>query len=185
MHTSPLNSTSASTGQPSARSSWLPSSACSGCSSSLFSDWVQYFIASTSILQQFLSPWLDQGCDFLQSSLSATGPVHPITLFTSVSLLTCIAFSLFCLCLRKQPHKSTSYQVSTATLHWLKVPLMHCMNDDAFCLFQMSDQPAEGTFTDADRSTVTSATACSVQFHLLLWLAQQFTIKTYLKPFSY
>ncbi|XP_029350281.1 osmosensitive cation channel TMEM63C isoform X3 [Echeneis naucrates] len=60
------------------------------------------------------------------------GPVHPITLFTLVSLLSCIAISLFRLCLRKQPDRSTSYQ--------------------------MSDQPTEGTFTDADRSTVTSTT---------------------------
>ncbi|XP_039993652.1 calcium permeable stress-gated cation channel 1 isoform X3 [Xiphias gladius] len=64
------------------------------------------------------------------------GPVHPITLFTLVSLLSCIAFSLLRLCLRKQPDKSTSYQ--------------------------MSDQPAEGTFTDADRSTVTSTTASNL-----------------------
>ena len=38
-----------------------------------------------------------------------------------------------------------------------------------FSLFQMSDQPAEGTFTDADRSTVTSTTASSVQYHILTY----------------
>lgn len=35
-----------------------------------------------------------------------------------------------------------------------------------FCLFQMSDQPAEGMFTDADRSTATSTTASNVQYCL-------------------
>lgn len=54
---------------------------------------------------------------FLQSSLTVTGPVHPITLFTLVSLLASIALSLFSLCLRKQPNKSTSYQVSSVILH--------------------------------------------------------------------
>lgn len=34
----------------------------------------------------------------------------------------------------------------------------------------MSDQPAEGTFTDADRSTVTSSTASNVQYHIFLLL---------------
>ncbi|XP_071780296.2 osmosensitive cation channel TMEM63C [Centroberyx gerrardi] len=69
-------------------------------------------------------------------SVLRLGPVHPITLFTFVSLLSCVAFSLFRLCLRKQPDKSTSYP--------------------------MSDQPAEGTFTDAERSTGTSTTASSL-----------------------
>lgn len=46
-----------------------------------------------------------------------TGPAHPITLFTSVSLLASVAFSLIRLCLRKQPHRSSSYQVSHAALH--------------------------------------------------------------------
>ncbi|XP_075874289.1 osmosensitive cation channel TMEM63C [Nelusetta ayraudi] len=64
------------------------------------------------------------------------GPVHPITLFTSASLLACIAFSLIRLCLRKPRHRSTSYQ--------------------------MSDQPTEGTFSDAERTTVTSTTASSL-----------------------
>ncbi|KAF7665823.1 hypothetical protein LDENG_00130600 [Lucifuga dentata] len=69
-------------------------------------------------------------------SVLRLGPAHPITLFTFVSLLFCIAFSLVRLCLKKQPDKSTSYQ--------------------------MSDQPAEGTFTDAERSAVTSTTASSL-----------------------
>lgn len=57
---------------------------------------------------------------------TVTGPVHPITLFTSVSLLFSIAFSLFRLCLRKQPDKSSSYQVSSAITNWDKVQLkMH------------------------------------------------------------
>ncbi|KAM4624968.1 calcium permeable stress-gated cation channel 1 [Polymixia lowei] len=68
-------------------------------------------------------------------SVLRLGPVHPITLFTFASLLSCLAFSLFRLCLRKQPDKSTSYQ--------------------------MSDQPAEGAFSDAER-TVTSTTASSL-----------------------
>ncbi|XP_042245157.1 calcium permeable stress-gated cation channel 1 isoform X1 [Thunnus maccoyii] len=92
-------------------------------------------IHRAAISQVILAPIL---CMFwlLFFSVLRLGPVHPITIFTSVSLLLCIAFSLFCLCLRKQPDKSTSYQ--------------------------MSDQPAEGTFTDADRSTVTSTTASSL-----------------------
>ncbi|XP_076017846.1 osmosensitive cation channel TMEM63C [Genypterus blacodes] len=69
-------------------------------------------------------------------SVLRLGSVHPITLFTFVSLLSCVAFSLLHLCLKKQPDKSTSYQ--------------------------MSDQPAEGTFTDAERSAAPSATASSL-----------------------
>uniref|UniRef100_A0AAQ6ALC4 Transmembrane protein 63C n=1 Tax=Amphiprion ocellaris TaxID=80972 RepID=A0AAQ6ALC4_AMPOC len=65
-------------------------------------------------------------------SVLRLGPVHPITLFTLASLIACIACYLFRLCLRKQPDKSTSYQ------------------------------PTEGTFPDADRSTVTSTTASSL-----------------------
>lgn len=40
----------------------------------------------------------------------------------------------------------------------------------------MSDQPAEGTFTDGDRSTVTSTTASSVQYYFILLLAWKYTI---------
>uniref|UniRef100_A0A8C9Y774 Transmembrane protein 63C n=1 Tax=Sander lucioperca TaxID=283035 RepID=A0A8C9Y774_SANLU len=92
-------------------------------------------IHRAAISQVILAPIL---CMFwlLFFSMLRLGPVHPITLFTLVSLISCIAFSLFRLCLRKQPDKSTSYQ--------------------------MSDQPAEGTFTDGDRSTVTSTTASSL-----------------------
>uniref|UniRef100_A0A8C5EHG6 Calcium permeable stress-gated cation channel 1 n=2 Tax=Gouania willdenowi TaxID=441366 RepID=A0A8C5EHG6_GOUWI len=67
-------------------------------------------------------------------SVLRLGSVHPITLFTFVSLICCIACNLLGLCLRKQPDKSTSYQ--------------------------MSDQPAE--FSDAVRSTVTSSTASNL-----------------------
>lgn len=104
-----------------------------------------------------------------------TGPTHPITLFTSVSLLSSIAFSLFRLCLKKQPDKSTSYQVSSAThtsLRYVSAQDAILLNERVgffFSLFQMSDQPAEGTFTDADRSTVTSTTASSVQYHILTY----------------
>uniref|UniRef100_A0A671UL01 Transmembrane protein 63C n=1 Tax=Sparus aurata TaxID=8175 RepID=A0A671UL01_SPAAU len=96
-------------------------------------------IHRAAISQVILAPVL---CMFwlLFFSMLRLGPMHPITLFTSVSLLSSIAFSLFRLCLKKQPDKSTSYQVSS---------------------------PAEGTFTDADRSTVTSTTASSVQYHIL------------------
>ncbi|XP_071376983.1 calcium permeable stress-gated cation channel 1 [Centroberyx affinis] len=93
------------------------------------------WIHRAAINQVIVAPIL---CMFwlLFFSVLRLGPVHPITLFTFVSLLSCIAFSLFRLCLRKQPDKSTSYP--------------------------MSDQPAEGTFTDAERSTVTSTTASSL-----------------------
>ncbi|TDG98784.1 hypothetical protein EPR50_G00204100 [Perca flavescens] len=92
-------------------------------------------IHRAAISQVILAPIL---CMFwlLFFSMLRLGPAHPITLFTLVSLISCIAFSLFRLCLRKQPDKSTSYQ--------------------------MSDQPAEGTFIDGDRSTVTSTTASSL-----------------------
>ncbi|XP_013868510.1 calcium permeable stress-gated cation channel 1 [Austrofundulus limnaeus] len=69
-------------------------------------------------------------------SVLRLGPVHPITLFTLVSLIACVACYLFCMCLRKTPERSTSYQ--------------------------MSDQPTAGTFTDADRSTATSTTASNL-----------------------
>ncbi|XP_026158099.1 osmosensitive cation channel TMEM63C [Mastacembelus armatus] len=92
-------------------------------------------IHRAAISQVIVAPIL---CMFwlLFFSVLRLGPVHPITLFTLVSLLSCIAFSLFRLCLKKQPDKSSSYQ--------------------------MSDQPAEGTFTDADQNTVTSTTASNL-----------------------
>lgn len=46
--------------------------------------------------------------------LTHAGSLHPITLFTLASLISCIACYLFRLCLRKQADKSTSYQVSAA-----------------------------------------------------------------------
>ncbi|KAJ8390830.1 hypothetical protein AAFF_G00099620 [Aldrovandia affinis] len=64
-------------------------------------------------------------------SVLRLGTMRPITLFTFVSLLFCIAFSLCGLCLKKlQPAKPTSYQ--------------------------MSDQPTEGGFNDTERSSVSS-----------------------------
>uniref|UniRef100_A0A4W6F489 Transmembrane protein 63C n=2 Tax=Lates calcarifer TaxID=8187 RepID=A0A4W6F489_LATCA len=70
-------------------------------------------IHRAAISQVIVAPLL---CMFwlLFFSVLKLGPVHPITLFTLVSLLSCIAFSLFRLCLRKQPDKSTSYQVSSS-----------------------------------------------------------------------
>uniref|UniRef100_A0AAY4AFL1 Transmembrane protein 63C n=1 Tax=Denticeps clupeoides TaxID=299321 RepID=A0AAY4AFL1_9TELE len=45
--------------------------------------------------------------------LGTSSPVHSITLFTFVSLLLCIVFTCFRLCLKKlQPDRLTSYQVS-------------------------------------------------------------------------
>ncbi|XP_061824757.2 calcium permeable stress-gated cation channel 1 isoform X2 [Nerophis lumbriciformis] len=92
-------------------------------------------IHRAAIHQVILAPIL---CIFwlLFFSVLRLGSVHPITLFTLVSLLSSVAISFFRLCLKKQPDKSTSYQMST--------------------------QPTERTFTDADRSTVTSTTASSM-----------------------
>ncbi|CAI5696655.1 unnamed protein product [Oreochromis niloticus] len=91
-------------------------------------------IHRAAISQVIVAPIL---CMFwlLFFSVLRLGPMHPITLFTLVSHIFCIVCYLFRLCLRKQPDKSTSYQ--------------------------MSDQP-DGTLTDADRSTVTSTTASSL-----------------------
>uniref|UniRef100_A0A3Q1FW74 Transmembrane protein 63C n=1 Tax=Acanthochromis polyacanthus TaxID=80966 RepID=A0A3Q1FW74_9TELE len=73
-------------------------------------------IHRAAISQVIVAPIL---CMFwlLFFSVLRLGPVHPITLFTLVSLITCIACYLFRLCLRKQPDKSTSYQVSSSTTH--------------------------------------------------------------------
>lgn len=62
-----------------------------------------------------------------------SGPLHPITLFNSVALLAAVALSLVRLCLRKQPHKSTSYQVSSPSVR-LKVNVELSMNENAFLL---------------------------------------------------
>ncbi|XP_064184871.1 calcium permeable stress-gated cation channel 1 isoform X1 [Anguilla rostrata] len=87
-------------------------------------------IHSAAVSQVIVAPvlcmlWL------LFFSVLRLGPMRPITLFTFVSLLSCIAFSLFRICLKKlQPAKPTSYQ--------------------------MSDQPVEGGFNDTERSSVSS-----------------------------
>ncbi|XP_076834531.1 osmosensitive cation channel TMEM63C isoform X2 [Brachyhypopomus gauderio] len=66
-------------------------------------------------------------------SVLRLGPAQPITLFTFISLLLCIAFSFFGLCLKKlHPDRSTSYQ--------------------------MSDQPTEGAFSDTERSNASNTT---------------------------
>ncbi|XP_019721065.1 osmosensitive cation channel TMEM63C isoform X1 [Hippocampus comes] len=92
-------------------------------------------IHTAAIHQVILAPIL---CIFwlLFFSILRLGAVHPITLFTLVSLLSSIAVSFFRLCLKKQPNKSTSYQ--------------------------MSNQPAERTLPDAERTTVTSTTASNL-----------------------
>ncbi|KAM7375803.1 hypothetical protein PAMP_005571 [Pampus punctatissimus] len=72
-------------------------------------------IHRAAISQVILAPVL---CMFwlLFFSILRLGPVHPITIFTSVSLFSCIAFSLLRLCLRKQPDKSMSYQLFVASV---------------------------------------------------------------------
>ncbi|XP_052437257.1 calcium permeable stress-gated cation channel 1 [Carassius gibelio] len=91
-------------------------------------------IHSAAISQVVVAPIL---CMFwlLFFSVLRLGPVQPVTLFTFITLLCCIAFSCFGFCLKKlRPDRSTSYQ--------------------------MSDQTTEGGFADAERSTVsTTATA--------------------------
>ncbi|KAK6307255.1 hypothetical protein J4Q44_G00224030 [Coregonus suidteri] len=93
-------------------------------------------IHTAAISQVIVAPIL---CMFwlLFFSVLRLGPMRPITLFTFVSLLSCLAFSLIGLCLRKQPDKSSSYQ----------------MSDQVF-----ADQPAEGTFANAERSSTPSTT---------------------------
>lgn len=64
-----------------------------------------------------------------------SGPLHPITLFNLVALLAAVALSLVRLCLRKQPHKSTSYQVSSPSVK-LQVNVELSLNENlAFLLF--------------------------------------------------
>uniref|UniRef100_A0A8C7CWW0 Transmembrane protein 63C n=1 Tax=Oncorhynchus kisutch TaxID=8019 RepID=A0A8C7CWW0_ONCKI len=74
-------------------------------------------IHTAAISQVIVAPIL---CMFwlLFFSVLRLGPVHSITLFTFVSLLSCLAFSLLGLCLRKQPDKSSSYQVSYRINNW-------------------------------------------------------------------
>uniref|UniRef100_A0A1A7YT88 Transmembrane protein 63C n=2 Tax=Iconisemion striatum TaxID=60296 RepID=A0A1A7YT88_9TELE len=92
-------------------------------------------IHRAAISQVIVAPIL---CMFwlLFFSVLRLGPVHPITLFTSVSLISCVACYLFRVCLGKTPDKSTSYQ--------------------------MSDQAAAGTFADSDRSAATSTTTSNL-----------------------
>uniref|UniRef100_A0A3P8QZL0 Transmembrane protein 63C n=1 Tax=Astatotilapia calliptera TaxID=8154 RepID=A0A3P8QZL0_ASTCA len=68
-------------------------------------------IHRAAISQVIVAPIL---CMFwlLFFSVLRLGPMHPITLFTLVSHIFCIVCYLLRLCLRKQPDKSTSYQVS-------------------------------------------------------------------------
>uniref|UniRef100_A0A8C2K5G2 Transmembrane protein 63C n=2 Tax=Cyprinus carpio TaxID=7962 RepID=A0A8C2K5G2_CYPCA len=69
-------------------------------------------IHSAAISQVVVAPIL---CMFwlLFFSVLRLGPVQPISLFTFITLLCCIAFSCFGFCLKKlRPDRSTSYQVS-------------------------------------------------------------------------
>uniref|UniRef100_A0A8C8ELL3 Calcium permeable stress-gated cation channel 1 n=1 Tax=Oncorhynchus tshawytscha TaxID=74940 RepID=A0A8C8ELL3_ONCTS len=72
-------------------------------------------IHTAAISQVIVAPIL---CMFwlLFFSVLRLGPMRPITLFTFVSLLSCLVFSLFSLCLRKQPDKSSSYQLFVASV---------------------------------------------------------------------
>ncbi|XP_065144690.1 calcium permeable stress-gated cation channel 1 [Paramisgurnus dabryanus] len=93
-------------------------------------------VHSAAISQVVLAPIL---CMFwlLFFSVLRLGPVQPITLFTFITLISCIAFSCFGLCLKKlRPDRSTSYQ--------------------------MSDQTTEGGFSNAERSTVSTTTTANL-----------------------
>uniref|UniRef100_A0A4W5KGQ8 Transmembrane protein 63C n=1 Tax=Hucho hucho TaxID=62062 RepID=A0A4W5KGQ8_9TELE len=67
-------------------------------------------IHTAAISQVIVAPIL---CMFwlLFFSVLRLGPVRPITLFTFVSLLSCLAFSLLGICLRKQPDNKISVVV--------------------------------------------------------------------------
>uniref|UniRef100_A0A8C2IS76 Transmembrane protein 63C n=1 Tax=Cyprinus carpio TaxID=7962 RepID=A0A8C2IS76_CYPCA len=89
-------------------------------------------IHSAAISQVVVAPIL---CMFwlLFFSVLRLGPVQPITLFTFITLLCCIAFSCFGFCLKKlRPDRSTSYQTT------------------------------EGGFSDAERSTVSTTTTANL-----------------------
>ncbi|XP_043119583.1 calcium permeable stress-gated cation channel 1 isoform X1 [Puntigrus tetrazona] len=93
-------------------------------------------IHSAAVSQVVVAPIL---CMFwlLFFSVLRLGPVQPISLFTFITLLCCIAFSCFGFCLKKlRPDRSTNYQ--------------------------MSDQTTEGGFTDAERSTVSTTTTANL-----------------------
>ncbi|RXN11331.1 calcium permeable stress-gated cation channel 1 isoform X1 [Labeo rohita] len=73
-------------------------------------------IHSAAISQVVVAPIL---CMFwlLFFSVLRLGPVQPITLFTFITLLCCIAFSCFGFCLKKlRPDRSTSYQLFIASV---------------------------------------------------------------------
>ncbi|XP_051502759.1 calcium permeable stress-gated cation channel 1-like isoform X4 [Myxocyprinus asiaticus] len=98
-------------------------------------------IHSAAISQVVVAPIL---CMFwlMFFSVLRLGLMQPITLFTFVTLLSCIAFSCFGVCLKKlNPDRSTSYQ--------------------------MSDQATEDIFSDAERSTVSSTTTLFIASVLL------------------
>ncbi|TSQ46668.1 Calcium permeable stress-gated cation channel 1 [Bagarius yarrelli] len=73
-------------------------------------------IHSAAIRQVLVAPIL---CMFwlLFFAVLRLGPLHPITLFTFISVLLCIISSVFGICLKKlQPDKSTSYQLFIASV---------------------------------------------------------------------
>ncbi|KTG01363.1 hypothetical protein cypCar_00006875 [Cyprinus carpio] len=73
-------------------------------------------IHSAAISQVVVAPIL---CMFwlLFFSVLRLGPVQPISLFTFITLLCCIAFSCFGFCLKKlRPDRSTSYQLFIASV---------------------------------------------------------------------
>ncbi|KAL7873257.1 hypothetical protein AOLI_G00123280 [Acnodon oligacanthus] len=93
-------------------------------------------IHSAAISQVLVAPIL---CMFwlLFFSVLRFGPMQPITLFTFISLLFCIVFAFFGLCLKKlQPDRLTSYQ--------------------------MSDQTTEGAYSDTERSTASTTTTANL-----------------------
>ncbi|KAH0620469.1 hypothetical protein JD844_020970 [Phrynosoma platyrhinos] len=86
-------------------------------------------IHSAAINQVVVAPIL---CMFwlLFFSVLRLGPVHPITIFTCVVLLSCIFCSIFGMCLKKlHPRKPSSYQMS---------------------------EQSEGAFIDTERSSISS-----------------------------
>ncbi|GAA6096546.1 calcium permeable stress-gated cation channel 1 isoform X1 [Tachysurus ichikawai] len=93
-------------------------------------------IHSAAIKQVLVAPIL---CMFwlLFFSVLRLGPMRPITLFTFISVLLCIIFTVFGICLKKlQTDRTTSYQMSDAT--------------------------TEGVYTDIERSTASTATTANL-----------------------
>ncbi|XP_072350618.1 calcium permeable stress-gated cation channel 1 [Scyliorhinus torazame] len=91
---------------------------------------LNYRLHSAAIGQVIIAPIL---CMFwlLFFSVLRLGPVQPITLFTFITLLLCIIFSLFGFCIKG--------------LHKLKPQN-----------YQMAEQETDGVFTDGERSSVSS-----------------------------